>query len=486
VASIDKPVVAIAGATGFVGAALREVLVPRFQVIGLTRSPVRAEAQADDPDVSWRHCDLYSLLDVEQALEGVDFAIYLVHSMLPSARLVQASFEDLDVILADNFARAAEKNGVRQILYLGGLRPDDADEETSAHLASRLEVEETLGARGVPLTALRAGVVVGPGGSSLRILLNLVRRLPVMLLPKWTRSKSQPIAVEDVERAVLECLGNEETFGRAYDIGGPEKLTYAEMIARAARALGKRRWLFPVPFLSPGLSRLWVSVVSGSPMALAGPLVESLKHSLTVRPNPVQEALLPEATSFDEALRRSIDDEGRPLPNPRKALRPLEQRSLRRAKTVQSVQRMPLPRGRDAEWVAFEYMRWLPRFVWPLLQADVSDDGVVRFFLFGIRAWSLLELTYVPERSEADRQLFYITGGLLARGPGEQVEGSPGRFEFREVLGGGAMIAAIHDFRPALPWYVYEWTQALVHLWVMRGFRRHLSHVPAALPSSTP
>jgi len=110
----------------------------------------------------------------------------------------------------------------------------------------------------------------------------------------------------------------------------------------------------------------------------------------------------------------------------------------------------------------------------------------VRFFLFGIRAWSLLELTYVPERSEADRQLFYITGGLLARGPGEQVEGSPGRFEFREVLGGGAMIAAIHDFRPALPWYVYEWTQALVHLWVMRGFRRHLSHVPAALPSSTP
>lgn len=486
--SDPRPVVAIAGATGFVGAALRDLLAPHYRIIGLTRSPVRAEKHQDDPDVTWRHCDLYSLLQLEEALQGVDYAIYLVHSMLPSARMVQANFADLDVILADNFARAAELNGVKQILYLGGLQPDGAEDDpegTSKHLASRLEVEATLAGRGVPVTALRAGIVVGPGGSSLRILLNLVRRLPVMVLPKWTQSKSQPVAIEDVERAVLRCLGNEETFGQAYDIGGPEQLTYAEMIARAARALGKKRWLFPIPFLTPGLSRLWVVLVSGAPMALVGPLVESLKHSLTVSDNPVQRALLPGATSFDEALRRSIDDEGRPLPNPRKALRPLEKKSLREARTVQSVQRMPLPRGRDAEWVAFEYMRWLPRFVWPLLRADVSDDGVVRFSVFGKRYWSLLELSHAPDRSVPDRQLFYITGGLLARGPGEAVEGSPGRFEFREVLGGRAIVAAIHDFRPALPWYIYQWTQALVHLWVMNGFRGHLSQVPELLPEST-
>ena len=177
-----RPVVAIAGASGFVGTALCRALSPDHQVIGLGRS-----GPPDDTDAQeWRVCDLYSLRQLEQALEGVEIAIYLVHSMLPSTRLTQGGFANLDLLLADNFARAAERAGVRRILYVGGFVPEAGD--LSPHLRSRFEVERTLASRAPRLTALRCGIVIGRGSSSFWILRNLVRRLPVMLLPRWTGS----------------------------------------------------------------------------------------------------------------------------------------------------------------------------------------------------------------------------------------------------------------------------------------------------------
>src|SRR5690606_19576051 len=131
----------------------------------------------------WVQADLFSLLEVERALEGADVALYLVHSMIASAELTQGSFADFDLILADNFARAAKSRGVRHILYVGGLIPEG--ERLSRHLESRLEVEQTLRAQGVPVTALRASIIIGPAGSSLRMVENLVRRLPVMITPAW-------------------------------------------------------------------------------------------------------------------------------------------------------------------------------------------------------------------------------------------------------------------------------------------------------------
>lgn len=474
----ERGTVAIAGATGFVGQALRGKLVTEgFRVVGLTRSPTRAGIE-DPSGVEWRHCDLFSVRQITEALDGVDYAIYLVHSMLPSARLTQASFADLDLLLADNFARAAEARSLKQILYLGGIRPPDADH--SAHIASRLEVEQTLACRSVPVTALRAGIILGPGGSSMRILVRLVRRLPAMVLPSWTRSMSAPIAIEDVIRATLVCLGNPDSFGESYDIGGPEPMSYREMMVRTARVLGKRVPMFGVPLVSPGLSKRWVSVVTGSSYALVGPLVESLRHSVLPRDNALQAKLLPNAVPFDTALKQSVDSEGRPADDPRRMLRSGDDARLRKARTVRSVQRMPLPPGASAEWVADEYMRWLPRFVWPFLTVR-THGGVIRFELrlFG---WSLLELTRAPERSSEDRQQFLISGGLLARvDPNLR-----GRFEFREVLGRQRIIAAIHDFQPALPWYVYNSTQALVHLVVMRGFGRHLGRVQPDRQLSSP
>jgi uncharacterized protein YbjT (DUF2867 family) len=461
--------VAIAGASGFVGQALRRSLLPDYDVVGLTRSPTRA-SMTDADGVSWRYCDLFSMHGVQEALQGVDYAIYLVHSMLPSARLTQANFVDLDLLLADNFARAAEKNGVRQIVYIGGIRP--SDNEVSRHLESRLEVEETLSGRATPVTSLRAGIIIGPGGSSMTMMINLVRRLPAMVLPRWTESRSAPIAIDDVVRAVHRCLGHEDTFGQSYEIGGPETMSYRQMLERTSRAMALERWKITVPFFSVYLSRRWVSLVSGASDALVGPLIESLRHSVVPASNPLQDWLVQEAVPFDEALQQSLDAEGRALPNPRRQITPGDQAKLREARTVRSVQRMVLPPQRDATWVAAEYMRWLPRFVWPFLRCRVSDDGVVQFYLRFVNL-CLLELTHAPERSEPDRQLFHITGGALVRVSTEY----RGRFEFREVLRARAIIAAIHDYQPFLPWYIYNLTQAVVHLWVMRGFGRHLKRV---------
>lgn len=473
------PVVAIAGATGFVGQALRKALVDRFRIVGLTRSPTRAQLESRG-DIEWRHCDLFSIRDVEAALSDVDYAIYLVHSMLPSARLSQASFVDLDLLLADNFARAAEKNGVKQILYVGGILPEDTRDELSRHLVSRLEVERTLAGRAVPVTAIRAGIILGPGGSSMRMMVNLVRRLPFMLLPAWCDSVSAPIAIDDVVRAANLVLGREEAFGQSFDIGGPEQMSYRSMMNRTAQVLGVNVRMLSVPVFSTTLSRGWVSLVSGAPDALVGPLIESLRHSMVPGDNWLQLNLRDDAIPFETALQNSLDEEGNLLDNPRRILRSSDDQRLREAKTVRSVQRLPLPQGTDAEWVALEYARWLPRFVWPLLEAQVNEGGVIDFRLRGLR-WTLLQLTPAPEFSSPDRQLFLISGGLLAR----TTENYRGRFEFREVLDGKSLIAAIHDFQPTLPWYVYNLSQALVHLVVMRGYGRHLDIVDRRLAEGT-
>ena len=149
--------------------------------------------------------DSFSVQQTRDALEGADVAVYLVHSMSPNSRLTQGRFEDLDLLLADNFGRAASAAGVQRIVYLGGLMPKEDPSELSAHLASRFEVEKALGAHGVPVTAVRAGLVVGAEGSSLNILVRLVERLPLMVCPSWTSSRTQPIALSDVVEILARC-----------------------------------------------------------------------------------------------------------------------------------------------------------------------------------------------------------------------------------------------------------------------------------------
>jgi uncharacterized protein YbjT (DUF2867 family) len=456
-----RPTLAIAGATGFVGRAFCAELAGDHRVIGLTRG---APASAREDGVEWRRCDLFDLDEIERALQGAEVAIYLVHSMLPTARLTQASFADLDLLLADNFARAAERAGVSRILYVGGLVPERG--ALSPHLASRLEVERTLASRKPALTALRCGIIVGPGSSSLWILVNLVRRLPAMILPRWTESVSQPIALADLVRAVRLCLAEPARFHGTFDLGGPEAMTYGEMLKRTARFLGRRRWMFGVRAFSPRLSRLWVSVFGSAPRSLVAPLVESLRHDMPVRANPLQSRLAPR--SFEAALATAIDAGGRPVPPPSSIRLTAPVRAkLRQARSVRSVQRLPLPAGRDAGWLAGEYLRFLPRLTLPRIRVEVRD-ACATFRMAGTRQ-PLLELTRSAS-SESDRTEFRISGGRLLDPDTSQ----SGRLEFREVLGGDAALAAVHDYQPSLPWLLYQNSQARVHLWVMQRFARHL------------
>jgi uncharacterized protein YbjT (DUF2867 family) len=469
----NRPTVVIAGASGFVGLALCAHLSKRFRVVALTRSLAHADPGLTTAGVEWRQCDLFSLLETEEALAGADFAIYLVHSMLPSSRLTQATFFDLDLILADNFARAARLHRIKQIVYLGGLIPPVA--KLSRHLASRLEVEQALGSGTTAVTALRAGLVVGAGGSSLRILINLVHHLPLMMLPPWVKSRMQPVAIQDVLRAVERVLGDPAYFNNHYDIGGPDVMNYRELLQKTARLLGRRTRMVGLPFFSTWFSKFWVAWITGASPALVGPLVDSLKHDMLARPNPLLAYLNAGAVPFDVALQQSVDAERRFI-RPRLAVqRSQDVEAMRAAKRVRSVQRLPLPAEISARWVAEEYYRWLPRYVWPFLRCQVDASGRCRFYFVSARVL-LLELTYSPARSTDDRVLFYITGGLLAR----TQDNKKGRLEFREMLNRTCVLAAIHDFAPTLPWYVYNLTQAVAHLIVMRGFGRHLARQAAA------
>ena len=461
-----RPTVAIAGATGFVGTAVRASLQDTYTLVGLTRSPVRAEKNASAPE-EWRHCDLFDPYAVREGLRGADYAIYLVHSMLPTARLTQARAADLDLLQADNFARAAEAEGVQQILYLGALVPEESP-ALPGPLRRRLEVERALASTSVPLTTLRAGLIVGRGGTWLRLLLNLVHRLPAMVLPSWTLAETQPIARRDVVRGLARVLGNEEAYGATYDVGGPEVMSYRDMLLRTAEGLKLRRWTTTVPIESPRLSKLWVWLFGGAPWALVTPIIDSLRYQARVRPNALQDWLREDLQRFDTALKEAVDARGRPLPNPRDALRDREDAVIRDQSVARSVQRMPCPPHFTARDVADEYLRWLPRLGWPALQVRVEHDRVAHFELRPVGR--LLTLRFAADRSPEGRQLFFVTGGLLA-GDGEQ----SGRLEFRRVLDGHTVLAAVHDFSPRLPWYVYNSTQALVHLGVMWGFRQHLA-----------
>ena len=458
--------VAIAGATGFVGRALAAALSGR-PLIGLARHPPQAR-----PGLEWRRCDLFSLLECEAALRGADQAVYLVHSMLPSAHLTQGAFQDFDLICADNFGRAAAAAGVRHIVYLGGLIPDEP--VLSRHLESRLEVEKTLAAHGVPVTALRASIIVGAGGSSYRMFRSLVERMPVIPCPPWAENLTQPAALDDVLALLRWCLDHPAAQSRSWDIGSADVMSYRGLLERTAAVLGLERRFVSLPFWGTFWCRFWLSWVSGAPRALVAPLVESTRHAMVCRDRRLQEAAGVAGIPFEAAV-RAAEARERSMPRRGLVLHPLHHSPWKELYRydVRSIQRMTLPPGRTARWAARQYAAFLARrFRW-LLRADTDPSGGVRFRLLGSRL-CLVELTYAQDRSQSDsRQVFYITGGALVRRV-KRLTARP-RLEFRQVLGGRTLLVAIHDYRPALPWPLYSLTQALVHLRAMRAFARWLA-----------
>ena len=291
--------VLVAGASGFVGRRLCPALIDAgHDVQAMTRRPESYQGggaavygDVDDPGT------------LHEALAGCQVAYYLVHS------LDSPDFERKDADAAWAFAAAAAAAGLQRIVYLGGLGDDDDD--LSAHLRSRRGVEQLLGSAGVPVTTLRAGIIVGHGGISWELTRQLVEHLPAMITPRWVRTRTQPIAVDDVVRYLVGVLELPEAAGHAYDIGGPEVLEYVTMMRRVAQIQGRKFLVMPVPLLTPQLSSLWLALVTDVDTQTARALVDSMTNEVVVRDDSIR-ALVPfDPMGYDEAVRLALAERAR-------------------------------------------------------------------------------------------------------------------------------------------------------------------------------
>ena len=287
---------AVVGATGTIGRPLVVALAAAgHDVVAVSRTPREQAAQLRVTHVA---ADASDPVAIGRALEGADVVYHLVHS------LGQPDFDVIDRAAARAVAAGAATGGARQIVYLGGLGGQDGD--LSPHLRSRAETADVLQEGPVPVTMLGAAMIVGEGSAAFETILALVARLPVMICPRWVSVQTQPVALDDVVRALVAVAGRESTFGQTYDVGGPEVMTYRSMMERTARLRGKRPLLIEVPFLTPRLSSLWLYLVTPVSARVARPLVEGLKTPTVAREERIWELVPGPRTPFDEAVEQAL------------------------------------------------------------------------------------------------------------------------------------------------------------------------------------
>lgn len=320
----------IAGGSGFIGRRLTRLLAtrPSFpslhqtavtaaehsigqrEIICLTRNPSYAKKLFGDLGVRIVEGDVTKHDDLVRVMSmGIEVAYYLVHSMEGTSKDWK-KFSERDRIAARNFADAATLCNVKRIIYLGGLT-QAKDDELSAHMQSRKEVGEILQTSSAKVTIFRAAVILGHGGGSFEMMQYLVERLPVMVCPKWVLTKSQPIAVDDVVTYLAYALEIRETEGRMFDIGGPDVLTYIDMMNGYAKMIGKSIRVIILPFLTPRLSSYWIDLVTPVSASLARPLIDSLKHEATVKDHSVKKIIPIKTKSFEDAIAVAIDESKR-------------------------------------------------------------------------------------------------------------------------------------------------------------------------------
>ncbi|MDH3584131.1 MAG: NAD(P)H-binding protein, partial [Phycisphaerae bacterium] len=296
--------VLLTGATGYVGGRLGpRLLAAGYRVRCLVRSAakLRARTWAEDPRVEVVEASLEDAPALEAALRGCDAAYYLIHSM----EVAGDEYAERDRCLAEAFAGAAAAAGVGRIVYLGGL--GEMGDGLSEHLGSRREVERVLAAGPVPVTILRAAVIIGSGSASFGILRYLVERLPVMITPKWVSTECQPIAIRDVLFYLVQCLQVPETAGQILDIGGPDVLSYRELIQVMAGELGLgRRLIVPVPVLTPRLSSLWIHLVTPISYRVARPLADGLRNRVVCRSDRATALMPHECLTAKAAVRAAV------------------------------------------------------------------------------------------------------------------------------------------------------------------------------------
>ncbi len=301
----NQQTIAVLGATGYIGARLVPKLLEtgrRVRAVGRNPDKLQGRTWSRLPGVETASGDVFDQGSIEAAIAGCQVVYYLVHSMNPEV----GDFAKADRTAAQNMVAAAEKCGVERIIYLAGLGEDSA--ELSHHLQSRREVEHVLNSGKVPVTVLRAAMIIGSGSASFEILRYLVERLPVMITPRWVATRCQPIAVRNVLHYLVSCLDCPETVGETFDIGAEEIVNYSDLMRIYAEEAGlPKRLIIPVPVLTPRLSSYWIHLVTPIPAALAKPLAEGLRNPVLCKDNRIRELIPQELLDCRHAIRFALE-----------------------------------------------------------------------------------------------------------------------------------------------------------------------------------
>ncbi len=373
-------------------------------------------------------------------MEGVDTAIYLVHSMMPNAKLTQANFEDMDALLADNFARAAKKQGVRHIVFMSGLIPNE--DKLSAHLRSRLECEKILGSYGIPVSTLRAGLIIGAKGSSYPILKRLVERLPGMVLPSWAYNMIAPVSINDVINKLALLVERTPQHNESFDITGPEIMNYKELIQRTAVVLNKRLPIVDLPIIPIWVSRYWVQLISKVPKEMVYPLMNSLVHDMIPQPERTHPDISIGEMTYEESVQQALDEENEMNEN--------QNKSKKSSKT---------------------YAKFINNITLHLINGTINENEFNISLPFTNQF--ILKMERDMQDSSKDMIVYKIVGGNLALSN----NGGNARFEFRRILDSNEAIIALQEYEPTLPWSVYKFTQANIHKSVMELFVNHMNNL---------
>ena len=285
----------VTGATGFVGNRLISALVEKgYKVKAISRRNLPSKE-----NVKFVQADAFDIHSLSNAMKGTEVAFYLLHSMEDNISAWR-NFAEREKFQAENFLRAAEEAGVKRIIYLGGLVSESIS--LSPHMASRKKVGEILASGKIPVTELRASIIIGSGGGSYAMLRYLAERLRVMVCPKWVKSLAQPIAVDDVVKYLAGCMENSTTSGEIFEIGGPDKMTYEKLMRVYAKFIKKNIFIIQIPFLTTRLSSYWVDLITPVKASLARPLVDSLVHDTVVTDDKITKIIPFERKTVIESI----------------------------------------------------------------------------------------------------------------------------------------------------------------------------------------
>ena len=285
----------VTGVTGFIGSKL----LTRLTAAGYTVKAMSRRELSDKPGIKYVQADALVENDLDNALDGVEVAYYLLHSMEGDKKEWE-NFDKRESLQAKNFLNAATKAGVKRIIYLGGLVNDGLD--LSRHMKSRKTVGDILSSGDIPVTQLRASIIIGAQGGSFAMLRYLVERLRVMVCPKWVKSLAQPICLSDVVEYLVKCMEKKETSGKTFDIGGPEKVNYEQMMRIYSAILNRNLFVLQIPFLTTKLSSYWIDLITPVKASLARPLVESLIHDSIVHDDSIKKYIDFELKSLHESI----------------------------------------------------------------------------------------------------------------------------------------------------------------------------------------